>query len=237
MPAFHRSRRAIQVASILIMAILCGILFTGSTFALPVQSIQSNLKLVPGGGGGESQLGQATTPLQNILSPDGTLNLKNGFSGSLDARGWQMVSNPGMPPRFVRSDAGTRSTDSPSVAGDENWDGTFGTPNVNNYVYAIAVSGTGDVYVGGSFTTAGGATANYIAKWNRDGWSALGVGMNNNVVAIAVSGNGDVYAGGAFTTAGWGGCQPHSQMERQRMVRPWQRHEQQCRSSSSERQW
>ena len=31
---------------------------------------------------------------------------------------------------------------------------------------------------GGYFTTAGGVTANYIAKWNGSAWSALGSGMN-----------------------------------------------------------
>jgi hypothetical protein len=71
---------------------------------------------------------------------------------------------------------------------------------VNRPVYAVAVSGT-DFYVGGIFTTAGGASENYIAKWNGSSWTALGSGMNDNVHALAVSGT-DVYAGGGFTTAG-----------------------------------
>jgi len=54
---------------------------------------------------------------------------------------------------------------------------------------------------GGSFTTAGGVPANYIAKWNGSTWSALGSGMNRAVDALAVSGS-DLYAGGSFTTAG-----------------------------------
>ena len=68
------------------------------------------------------------------------------------------------------------------------------------YVYAIAVS-VSDVYAGGAFTTAGGVSANYIAKWNGTSWSALGSGVSSWVYAIAVSGS-DVYAGGGFTTAG-----------------------------------
>jgi len=64
----------------------------------------------------------------------------------------------------------------------------------------VAVSGT-DVYAGGYFTTAGGSTANYIAKWDGSSWSALGSGMNERVFALAVSGS-DLYAGGRFTTAG-----------------------------------
>ena len=58
-----------------------------------------------------------------------------------------------------------------------------------------------DLYAGGYFTTAGGAAANYVAKWNGSAWSALGSGMNNYVYALAVSGS-DLYAGGDFTTAG-----------------------------------
>src|SRR5947207_1829757 len=75
---------------------------------------------------------------------------------------------------------------------------------MNDYVYAIAISGS-DVYAGGYFTTAGGVPANYIAKWNGSSWSALGSGVGNGsdrgVFAMAVSGS-DVYVGGGFTTAG-----------------------------------
>ena len=49
----------------------------------------------------------------------------------------------------------------------------------------------------------GGNVANYIAKWNGSGWSALGSGMsiiNPGVCALAVSGT-DLYAAGGFTTA------------------------------------
>ena len=71
---------------------------------------------------------------------------------------------------------------------------------MNGSVNVLAVSGS-DIYAGGSSTTAGGVSANYIAKWNGGVWSALGSGMNNTVSALAVSGN-DIYAGGSSTTAG-----------------------------------
>jgi hypothetical protein len=67
-------------------------------------------------------------------------------------------------------------------------------------VYALAVSGT-TLYAGGQFSTAGGVTAIYIAKWNGSAWSALGSGMDGWVNALAVSGT-TLYAGGAFGTAG-----------------------------------
>jgi hypothetical protein len=78
---------------------------------------------------------------------------------------------------------------------------------MNGNVRALAVIGT-DLYAGGYFTTAGGVTANGIAKWNGLAWSALGSGMSDYlsgqsgcVNALAVSGT-DLYAGGDFTSAG-----------------------------------
>ncbi len=161
-----------------------------------------------------STMSAPTTPLGNVLNPDGTLNLNTGFSGSLDARGWQLASDPGMPPRFVADPAGAGkgtggasqlskgAQPMPMAPGDENWDGRFGTSGLSNYVTAVAVSGADDVYIGGSFTTAGGSAANYIVKWNRNGWTPLGSGTNSTVSAIAVSSTGDVYAGGNFTVVG-----------------------------------
>src|ERR1043166_756037 len=59
----------------------------------------------------------------------------------------------------------------------------------------------GELYAGGIFLTAGGITANHIAKWNGTNWSAVGSGMNNGVYMLAAAGS-DLYAGGDFTTAG-----------------------------------
>lgn len=68
-------------------------------------------------------------------------------------------------------------------------------------VYALAVDG-GSLYAGGDFTTAGGASASYIARWNGSDWSPLGSGMNGYVRALALDGKRGFYAGGNFTTAG-----------------------------------
>ena len=65
----------------------------------------------------EDLLPQSMQPLDRVLRTDGTLNLTLGFSGSLDPRGWRMVSELGQPPRFVRADDSEPNI--PDVAGDE----------------------------------------------------------------------------------------------------------------------
>jgi hypothetical protein len=73
---------------------------------------------------------------------------------------------------------------------------------MNSGVSALAVDGSGQVIAGGSFTTAGGTSANRIAKWDGTSWSALGLGMNGPILALAIDGSSQVIAGGSFTTAG-----------------------------------
>ncbi len=82
--------------------------------------------------------------------------------------------------------------------GNANW----GLTGVDGSVIAVAVDGSGNLYVGGYFEFAGGASANNVAKWNGTSWSSLGAGVNNQVYALAVDASGNLYAGGSFTTAG-----------------------------------
>lgn len=61
------------------------------------------------------------------------------------------------------------------------------------------------LYAGGNFTTAGGVSANRIAKWDGSSWSPLGTGMDSGVRALTVFDDGAgpaLYAGGQFNTAG-----------------------------------
>ena len=89
---------------------------------------------------------------------------------------------------------------------DSNWI-SLGS-GVNGPVYALAVSGS-NLYVGGSFTTAGGVPATNIALWNGSYWTNLGSGISlggynpggNGVFALALSGT-NLYAGGGFVMAG-----------------------------------
>src|SRR5262249_53729642 len=72
------------------------------------------------------------------------------------------------------------------------------------YVGAMVVydDGSGNaLYCGGSFTTAGGATATNLAKWNGSAWSPGGGGVNGSVSALAVDGN-ELVVSGSFTLAG-----------------------------------
>lgn len=73
--------------------------------------------------------------------------------------------------------------------------------------------GTGEaLFAAGSFTTAGGVTANNIAKWDGTSWTALGGGLvgaafplHPHVSTLSVFNDGTgaaLYAGGFFTTAG-----------------------------------
>lgn len=93
------------------------------------------------------------------------------------------------------------------------WNGTawsslgsgVGDAGLFEYANAVAISGAGNLYAGGAFTTAGGSSANSIAKWNGSIWTPLGSGVSNdffaNVNAIGIVSN-SVYVGGFFITTG-----------------------------------
>ncbi len=79
---------------------------------------------------------------------------------------------------------------------DPSWN-----PNLNGGVQAIAVSGS-NVYLGGNFTTVGGATRNRAAAVGTDGTlTGWNPNLDGGVLAIGVSGS-NVYLGGYFTIVG-----------------------------------
>ncbi|MFS8499782.1 MAG: YCF48-related protein, partial [Micromonosporaceae bacterium] len=57
------------------------------------------------------------------------------------------------------------------------------------------------LYAGGSFTSAGGAPASFVARWDGTAWHPLGSGTDLHVFATAARGDGLV-AGGFFSRAG-----------------------------------
>ena len=101
-----------------------------------------------------------------------------------------------------------------------NWSalGSNGAGNgaIDFYTEAVAVSNTGDVYVGGDFYYVNNngtylPDAAHIAKWDGSNWSALGSNgaggssLNGSVYAIAVSST-NIYVGGQFTNVNNGGA-------------------------------
>ena len=97
-------------------------------------------------------------PLADLINPDGTLDLTTGFSGALDLTGWRLEYAPDGAPLFkpLGAPAAPLSPASTWHAIDSG---------LNGDIFAIAVSGSG-VYVGGSFTDAGGdPNADRIALW------------------------------------------------------------------------
>jgi uncharacterized repeat protein (TIGR02543 family) len=81
-------------------------------------------------------------------------------------------------------------------------DGIAGPDNAS--VMAVAIDSSGDLYVGGYFKTAGGVTANDIARWDGSSWSwsETGLGFSYRVMSLVIDSNGNLYAGGTFTNAG-----------------------------------
>ncbi len=98
------------------------------------------------------------------------------------------------------------------------WDGTnwsaltSGIGGAGQTVNSLAVFDDGSgpaLFVGGSFTSAGGVSAISIAKWDGASWSALGSGMGGvsvpsvNDMLVFDDGSGPaLYAAGSFATAG-----------------------------------
>ncbi|MEO8638240.1 MAG: peptidoglycan-binding protein [Candidatus Taylorbacteria bacterium] len=84
---------------------------------------------------------------------------------------------------------------------------TFINPDINNFLWVLALSGDGaTLYAGGTFTTVGGAPYNRLAAINTSNGSAISTfnpNMSSTVYALALSGDGaTLYAGGDFTTVG-----------------------------------
>ncbi len=81
--------------------------------------------------------------------------------------------------------------------GNRTW-GLLGS-GLGGPVYAMAAQGN-DIYMGGTFTTAGTTNPRNIAKWNSATglWAKLGDGIAGTVRAIAIDGD-RIYAGGSLT--------------------------------------
>ena len=83
----------------------------------------------------------------------------------------------------------------------QGWQEGFNFNGPDGQVEAVAVSGS-DIFVGGKFASAGGVSANNIARWDGSQWHPLGAGINGEVRALAADGSGNLIAGGEFSQAG-----------------------------------
>ncbi|MFO0859449.1 MAG: hypothetical protein U0570_02750 [Phycisphaerales bacterium] len=81
--------------------------------------------------------------------------------------------------------------------------GIAGTAGNSGIVVSLALSADGGVFAGGTFGTAGGQTANNIARWDlaTSTWSPLARGTLSAVRAVLATPAG-IVAGGDFQTAG-----------------------------------
>jgi ligand-binding sensor domain-containing protein len=77
-------------------------------------------------------------------------------------------------------------------------------PNMNGYVRTLALNVSGQMFVGGNFTTIGPvSTRNHLAKLNAAGLLAsFNPNMNKSVRALVRDTSGNIYAGGEFVTVG-----------------------------------
>lgn len=79
---------------------------------------------------------------------------------------------------------------------------------IDGSVFCIAVSSTGDIYVGGTFTNAGGVACNCISRWNTisEVWSNIGNAVGgvpfSQILSIAIDRTGNILAGGRYTSIG-----------------------------------
>lgn len=95
-----------------------------------------------------------------------------------------------------------------NTAGIAMWNGSAWTSVGGGFTGSatcLALSSSGDLYVGGGMTAAGSVTVNRIAVWNGVSWSDLGgASLNNTVWDLAFAPNGNLYASGQFTSIGAG---------------------------------
>ncbi len=194
---------------------------TGSGFNNPVYSIAPT-----GDGTGNLYVGGAFTSYKGTgvdrlvrLQPDGLVDQNfttgAGFTGpalntsvriivpAADGTGKLYVGGD-----FTSYNQQTQANDLVRVNPNGSADLSFATgAGFNNTVYSIALAAdeTGDLYVGGAFTTFNGTVANDIVRLHANGivnpTFATGTGFNNTVYTIAPAGDGtgNLYVGGAFT--------------------------------------
>ena len=128
------------------------------------------------------------------------------------------ADDPGVAPCLLRHRAPPALQEQTVPAGPRGqcgleWDNGFSSPGMNDRVTYLTVFDDGNgpaLYVGGFFTGANGVSANRIAKWDGNSWSALGQGLGPDFGAHCIVGYDPpgpaqglgLYVGGSFLQAG-----------------------------------
>jgi trimeric autotransporter adhesin len=159
---------------------------------------------------------QAPASLAEFLDESGRLVIPEGFSGSLDPQGFEMMTASDGTPYFLseRSES--------VVPGD--WESFGGvSQGCDGEIWASTVSSAGLIYFGGLFSACEGVVARNVVSYNPSTkeWHSLGNGSQNGVggqvLALEMMGD-DLYVGGRFPWAGnqlmnniarWDGSQWH----------------------------
>lgn len=169
----------------------------------------------------DSPLGNAQAGVTNLVNLDGTLYALGLFSpqagapqtgvARFDGTAWQtmgtMASEVYGLIRF-RGELYAYGAVGDTGGGLARWDGSNWTPvglGLNESVQAIAFY-KGRLYIGGTFTVAGGQRIRGVAQWDGTRWQPLGSGVDGDVLTLFVDPEfGDrnpLYVGGRFQTAG-----------------------------------
>lgn len=158
-------------------------------------------------------------PANNIAMWDGTdwSPLENGLDGSVHALAIDSEENLYAGGKFLR--AGGLSVNNIARWDGSSWSALGSGMEKGSYLEASRVNtlvfdSDDNLYAGGFFTFAGGASSNHVAMWDKIRWSAMGSGIGGSVSpksgitlfpfvnSLAVDHDGVIYAGGAFKTAG-----------------------------------
>ena len=93
----------------------------------------------------------------------------------------------------------------------DNWKalggGFLGDPNRLASVYSLAIDGRGNLYAGGTFSSAGGKKVSNLARWDGEEWWDVGGGVQYEgssgarITSILADG-GNIYISGGFNSAG-----------------------------------
>ncbi len=184
----------------------------GLVLALTVADLGAGPRLFAGG----SFLSAGTMLVHRLASWDGRRWSELG--GGVDSTVFALAAGPRASEKAVDDlyvGGGFQTAGGAIIGTLARWDGSAwhdvggGVGGVASpFVTALACSdalGGDALFAGGSFLTAGGASASNIARWDGGSWSPLGSGLSDRAHALAIYDDGRgpaLFVGGRFLSAG-----------------------------------